>query len=140
MPNITLVESKCTYESDNADWNEYVVSVKVTPSADAAATYIAVFDESYEDTYTTPFALMQYIVSNYNAGYPDEYITYGYSRKVDVETEYTIVDEMSIYNSKYIYLTWCTEENGYQTYRQCQKINVRTFAGLPLLEESEDEW
>ena len=140
-PEIALVSCECTYESDNADWNEYVVSVKVTPSADAAATYIAVFDESYEDTYTTPFALMQYIVSNYNAGYPDEYITYGYTRKVDVETEYTIVDKMSIYNSKYIYLTWCTEdENGYQTYRQCQKINVRTLAGLPLLEESEDEW
>jgi hypothetical protein len=83
---------------------------------------------------------MQYIVSNYTSTYPDYYIQYGYSMVPDGETTYTIVDDMSIYNSKYIYITWSTEdENGYRTLRECKKINVRTFANFPLLEESEEE-
>lgn len=139
-PTVELVSCVQTDESENPDWICYTVDIKVTPSAEAATTYVAVFDESYENTYTTPFTLMQYIVSQYTSTYPDYYIQYGYSMVPDGETTYTIVEDSSIYNSKYIYITWCTEdENGYRTFRQCKKINVRTFAGLPLLEESEEE-
>lgn len=143
MPSYELVSCEMTYEDkENPSWTCYTVDVKFTPSADAAKTFVSVMDESYEGTYPTPFAMMQYIVSNHYPTYPDYYIAYGYSMLIDQEKTFTVVDDNMIYNSRYIYITWCTEdENGYQTYRQSLKVNVRELAGLEMLpEEEEEEW
>ncbi len=137
-PTLELVSVVCNYtDSSNEEWSEYTMKVKLTPSADADVTYIARFDEEYEDSYPSEWSLMEYVVNKYNPNYDAEYITYGYTlafegtEPVELQLYGNDWGGSSIYYGHHIYITWKKTIDGVDWYRECWKLNVREFAGLP---------
>lgn len=137
-PTLELVSVVCNYtDSSDEEWSEYTLKVKLTPSADADVTYIARFDEEYEDSYPSEWSLMQYVVNRYSPNYTAEHLTYGYTlafegtEPVELQLYGNDWGGSSIYYTHYIYITWKKTIDGVDWYRECWKINVREFAGLP---------
>ena len=113
-PTVTIGE-KDIYEMYGMKYADY--SYTITPKAGTARYWYRYMDEDYENTYSSPWKLMQYMVTNVGT-------SQWYSQVVEGAEPITVeVWEAYVSTTTHIYVTW-TDGNG--NYFECVKTPVFT--------------
>lgn len=125
-PNVTL-----RYTVINENYDEYEIWADVEPQ-DGATVIISKMDESFEGTYSTPWALVKYFAARiYPVG--ADWQLYNYSAEVKENTSvcfYGNIDGTevtTVWDTQYLYYTWYTVEDGVNIYREPVKINFYDY-------------
>lgn len=107
-------------EDGSYDWTEddKKITYTITPVA-GTTVYNKLMDDEYEDTYNTPFTLMQYLATNTGT-------SYYYSQVCTEQTTY--VFESYAYATSYLYVTWCNPEG--DKYYQTWKVEIPGVTGV----------
>ena len=137
-PTITLTMVDSYESTENPAWSSYTVNLTLEFAPETKNAWAMVSDPEYEDTYNTPLSFLNYMVNDQASDFGLEYMWWGYSWKFEGTETGLLIDDMSIFNHKYIYYTWTTEGANGEVYRECKKFNVREALGLEMLPEEEE--
>lgn len=120
----TVVFDQENFSTTVTDWGSTYYNYQYTISLGEGATQLwyQVMDEDYEGTYSSPWSLMQYLVTNVG--------TSSYYSQTITEDTTVVVEESYLYETAYLYMTWT---DGQGNFFQCKKVNV--MSNLPIVEE-----
>lgn len=105
-----------TYGSDYKN-----VEITVTLQEGVAA-YFQIMDEEYEESYNTPYTMMQYLATN---------VSYYYATKFTETGTYTATNKYMGATS-YLYMTWCNPAG--DTYYEALKLDIPGVTGAESAE------